>query len=322
MGDLAKMGHVDHKVDQDQEENRVQWDLLVCQVHQESLDFVAPVDLLENQEKMVEMVLMEILVQMGHLVPQDPKGKQELMVLMVFLGVMETLVFLAQGETKETKELLVKLVKKVPKELMDQLDHLVPVVIEDPLEMQVQMENLVLQVKRDQRGSQVQLDQMVTKETLVTEEQREIMDSWASKERRAHEAPKDRGAYKDTSVNRVTLDPKENLDLVAQMVLLEYLDLWDFLGQKDQLETMGPRVILEKMVDKGLQDHLDHQVLPVLPCYPHGWEGAWQMVNQKVHQRKVKKKAQKRRRHQRLIHFSRFIDITQVTKQRSLLKLS
>merc|ERR1719318_412970 len=173
MGDLAKMGHVDHKVDQDQEENRVQWDLLVCQVHQESLDFVAPVDLLENQEKMVEMVLMEILVQMGHLVPQDPKGKQELMVLMVFLGVMETLVFLAQGETKVTKE------------LMDQLDHLVPVVIEDPLEMQVQMENLVLQVKRDQRGSQVQLDQMVTKETLVTEEQREIMDSWASKERRA-----------------------------------------------------------------------------------------------------------------------------------------
>merc|ERR1719505_174851 len=87
-------------------------------------------------------------------------------------------------------------------ELMDQLDHLVPVVIEDPLEMQVQMENLVLQVKRDQRGSQVQLDQMVTKETLVTEEQREIMDSWASKERRAHEAPKDRGAFKDTSVNR------------------------------------------------------------------------------------------------------------------------
>merc|ERR1719494_1258017 len=212
---------------------------------------------------------------------------------MVFLGVMETLVFLAQGETKETKELLVKLVKKVPKELMDQLDHLVPVVIEDPLEMQVQMENLVLQVKGDQRGSQVQLDQMVTKETLVTEEQREIMDTW---------------------VNRVTLDPKVNLDLVAQMVLLEYLDLWDFLGQKDQLETMGPRVILEKMVDKGLQDHLDHQVLPVLPCYPHGWEGAWQMVNQKVHQRKVKKKAQKRRRHQRLIHFSRFIDITQVTK--------
>merc|ERR1711962_442862 len=148
---------------------------------------------------------------------------------------------------------------------MDQLDHLVPVVIEDPLEMQVQMGNLVLQVQRDQ---------MVTKETLVTEEQREIMDSWASKERRAHEAPKDRGAFKDTSVNRVTLDPKEN------------------------------------------------QVLPVLPCYPHGWEGAWQMVNQKVHQRKVKKKAQKRRRHQRLIHFSRFIDITQVTKQRSLLKLS
>jgi len=56
------------------------------------------------------------------------------------------------------------------------------------------------------------------------------------------------------------------------MALQEYLDQWDFQDQKGHQETMVLKVILERMVDRDPQDHLDHQVLLDHQCCHHGWE--------------------------------------------------
>merc|ERR1712036_91056 len=117
-------------------------------------------------------------------------------------------------------------------------------------------------------------------------------------------------------------DLLENLVLLDQMVLQEFQVPWDFQGLKVQQEMMALKVILVRMVDKDLLDHLDHQVLLAHQCCHLGWEEVWLMANQKDHKMRVKRKAQKKRHHQMSIHFSKSTDTTLVIRQRSQLKLN